>query len=191
MKKIFILCLLFITTVLSSDTQELISSSTQEQINYDVQEQTNSSAQAHIISDTQEKVDPNTKEKIGSNTKEHMRYMQNIANKTNAKINKLKDLPRRTTHISHIEVEENYTLHILFETNFTDKHKVDNFRNINEIKMKQKFCRDNFYERMKDGFTIKFSYYTPKNELITYFELEEEGCKEANTIYSSIRFNPK
>lgn len=116
--------------------------------------------------------------------------MQNIADKTNAKIEELKSFPRRITHISNIKVEENYTLNISFETNFTDMDKVDSFKNINEIKMKQKFCRGGFYERMKDGFVIKFNYYTPKNELITYFELDEESCKEANIIYSSIRYNP-
>lgn len=126
---------------------------------------------------------------LSSDTKEQTKYMQHIADKTNAKVEKLKDLPRSTTHISHIEVEEDYTLSILFETNFTDKRKAENFKIINEIKMKQKFCRDNFYKRMQDGFKIKFSYYTPQNELIAYFMLDKESCEEANQIYSSIRFN--
>lgn len=127
---------------------------------------------------------------LNCNTDEQTRFLQNIADKTNAKIKRIKNFPRSTTHISYVTAEEDYTLNITFQTNFSDKNKVDNFKILNIIKMKRKFCMNEFYEKMKDGLVISFSYYTPKNELITYFELDEESCKEANLVYSSIRYNP-
>lgn len=127
---------------------------------------------------------------LDANTSEQTQFMQNIADKANKKIRDLKELPRNKTHISNVCVEENYTLSISFKTNFVDKHEVDNFKNINEIKMKRKFCRGEFYKRMEDGLTVSFSYYTPRNELIAYFELDEEHCHEAHLVYNSIRYNP-
>jgi hypothetical protein len=122
-----------------------------------------------------------------ANNLEQMAYMQNIADRANAKIDKSKDLPRNTTTISKVTVKENYTLDIAYKTNFSNMELKKDFHVMNMIMMKRKFCRDDYYERMKDGFVMNFSYFMQNNELLTSFELKEENCRNESLVLNSVK----
>ena len=126
---------------------------------------------------------------LNSNTIEQTKFMQNMADRANSRTKSLVNLPRNTTRVSKVKVRENYTLDIYFKTNFSNMTLVDDFKKINEAMMKKKFCRNRYYKRMKDGFIMKFNYYTPKNKFITSFQLKRRTCEAANSVLNNLNHN--
>lgn len=120
---------------------------------------------------------------LNANDLEQQKYLNEFYERVNNKIEKLKDLPRKETHIKRMSIDENYTINLFFnsnlEVNVTSDIKED-FETMNKIIMKRKFCRHDYFERMKDGLIINFSYHTKEDELITKFSLDENSCKEAH-----------
>lgn len=127
---------------------------------------------------------------FGANTLEQQQYLEEFCENVNSKIEKLKDFPRKTTHIKKISFDENFTIDIFFKSHLElseDELTLDlkdDFELMNKSLMKRKFCRDEYFKKMKEGLTINFNYLTQNDELITKFCLEKESCEDANTALS-------
>ena len=127
-----------------------------------------------------------------ANEIEQQKYLEDFCDKVNCSIERLKDFPRKKTHIKEISFDNNFTINLSFKShlknNITSTIKED-FEAMNKSLMKRKFCRFDYFERMKEGLVINFNYYNQKEELITGFYLNYENCKEANSALSKLKYN--
>lgn len=127
---------------------------------------------------------------FGANTLEQQQYLEGFCENVNSKIEKLKDFPRKKTHIKKISFDENFTIDIFFKSHLELSEDgltldlKDDFELMNKSLMKRKFCRDEYFKKMQEGLSINFNYYTQNDELITKFCLEKESCEDANTALS-------
>lgn len=123
---------------------------------------------------------------------EQQKYVEDFCDKVNCSIEKLKDFPRKKTHIKDISYDNNFTINLSFKSHLqseiTSTIKED-FETMNRSLMKRKFCRFDYFEQMKEGLVINFNYYNQKEELITNFSLNHESCKEANSALSALKYN--
>ncbi|DAB27400.1 MAG: hypothetical protein A2513_06170 [Sulfurimonas sp. RIFOXYD12_FULL_33_39] len=121
---------------------------------------------------------------------EQQKYLEDFCGRVNENIEKLKDFPRKKTHINKISFDKN-SVDIYLKSNLEEIVLVDikdEFEMMNKTLMKRKFCRDDYFKRMQEGLVINFNYYNQKEELITNFCLNEESCKEANSALSDSKY---
>ena len=119
-------------------------------------------------------------------------YLEGFCDKVNCSIERLKDFPRKQTHIKEISYDNNFTIHLSFKSHLqSDKVSdlKDDFKKMNKSLMKRKFCRFDYFEQMRDGLVINFNYYNQEDELITDFFLDYESCKEANHTLSKLKYS--
>jgi hypothetical protein len=109
-----------------------------------------------------------------------------LAKRANASIAKKSSYPSTKLRIIDVEAQSNYTLKINYQVFLKDRSLVDDFKELYYMKAKKKFCKNNFYKRMKDGLKINLIYYNHKNEHIASFHLDKKKCCDINAHLNTL-----
>ncbi len=76
----------------------------------------------------------------------------------------------------------------IFQTSLKNMDLIDEFRELHISLAKQKYCKNNIYQKMKEkSLQIDFLYYQDKI-FLTAFRLNETSCREANNFFNKVNY---
>jgi len=101
--------------------------------------------------------------------------------------NSVHHLTSKKTSFKQLDIIDSNTYRIVYKTSFKDFKQTNDFKEINIIIAKQRYCRNLFYQEMKKGVVLDFYFYQRSSELlIANFSLDEKSCKIANRVFAEI-----